>query len=315
MKTRWNPKSPYLHEVRRHDAPKVAPVNTGSDRFLRSSTPVTPLTPSDPPAVGTSALGARGWTKAATPIAPAIDDVALGHQAWPVTSGHGASIDDRVVAHAKPSASFHPELSGESLLDVLRSEFQPKQLRGYDSARGFMFGIVHNEAGHVRCVYTRRDVVTKHVPDADVGARMNTEHTFPKSWMGSKKGAVSDLHHLFPTDTKTNGMRSSYAFGDVVTPTWTSPGDEAKLGLDAHGSTVFEPPAEHKGNVARAMFYVSAIYDIPLEAEQERVLRAWSVADPVDDDERLHNDRIEKVQGNRNPFVDAPALIERIDDF
>ena len=37
----------------------------------------------------------------------------------------------------------------------------------------------------------------------------------------------------------------------------------------------------------------------------------WNELDPVDDHERLRNDTIQAIQGNRNPFVDYPQLIAR----
>ena len=124
---------------------------------------------------------------------------------------------------------------------------------------------------------------------------------------------LTDLHHLFPTDTKTNERRSSYPFGLVETVTWQK--GEARLGWDREGRMVFEPPPSHRGNVARALFYVAAVYDLDIPAHEEATLRAWHREDPVDHLERRRNDRIEEVQGNRNAFVDYGDLVARIDDF
>ncbi|MFZ5949748.1 MAG: endonuclease, partial [Candidatus Rifleibacteriota bacterium] len=37
--------------------------------------------------------------------------------------------------------------------------------------------------------------------------------------------------------------------------------------------------------------------------------------DPVDEEEKARNDRIENIQHNRNPFVDRPDFVDQISDF
>ena len=63
------------------------------------------------------------------------------------------------------------------------------------------------------------------------------------------------------------------------------------------------------------MFYFSVHYQLPIEASQEATLRAWDKLDPIDELERERNDKIEKIQGNRNPFVDYPNLADQVKDF
>lgn len=323
MKTSWAKKhAPVAH--RPHEARSASPrtVSGRPDRFERGTPSVAAAAPRSATSAGNgvSSVGARLWVAAsngapsvaATAAAPSV---AATSATWPSLDLHTTTHADALTAHAQPTTTFHPELTDGALLTALRHEFVPTTHNSYSTARQHLFSYVHNDQGHVRCVYTHRDVVTHDIPAADDGPRMNTEHTFPKSWLKGKTAAVSDLHHLFPTDTKTNEMRSSYPFGEVVHPEWTAPGGEAQLGQDAQGQTVFEPPDDHKGNVARAMFYVSAVYDLHLTAQQEKVLRAWSMADPVDAREKLQNTRISEVQGNRNPFVDEPQLADRIADF
>jgi len=38
----------------------------------------------------------------------------------------------------------------------------------------------------------------------------------------------------------------------------------------------------------------------------------WHFEDPVSDREIQRNNRIEELQGNRNPFVDKPILVENV---
>jgi endonuclease I len=75
------------------------------------------------------------------------------------------------------------------------------------------------------------------------------------------------------------------------------------------------PPAAHRGNVARAMFYFSIRYNHKLDSAQESALKQWHKADPVDACEKKRNEGICKLQGNRNPFIDRPDFVDKISDF
>jgi len=72
---------------------------------------------------------------------------------------------------------------------------------------------------------------------------------------------------------------------------------------------------EISGNASRAYLYMSYQYKIPLEESLENSLRNWHFEDPPDEWEEKRNDMIEVVQGNRNPFIDQPELVERVADF
>lgn len=200
-------------------------------------------------------------------------------------------------------------LEGDALLAALRERCSPHLALRYRTARDVMYGVVDNHDGNVACVYTGRDVPV----DAIREGGMNAEHTLPQSRGADQLPAKSDLHHLFPTDGTANQVRAAHPFGVVVDVSWEEGG--AKLGLDADGRRVFEPPDEHKGNVARALFYMAAVYGVDLPDAEERVLRRWHGDDPVDEQERRRNDLVSSLQGNRNPFIDHDGLIDRIDDI
>jgi len=238
------------------------------------------------------------------------------------------------------------DLTGDDLKIALQQltgqKYNPVE---YDVSRKIMYREIDmfykNGKKYVRGVYTGRVMEIK--DDEELDSRsgdcnirtcycgnkgMNTEHTFPQSKFDKQEPMKGDVHHLFPVDACTNGRRSSYKFGNVVSSTGTfgsldykdefgAPYGFSKLGV-SNGRTVFEPPLIHKGDVARAMFYFViryGNYSNFLDDDQEAVLRQWAIDDPVSNYERIRNTKIEKLQWNRNPFVDCPQLIDVIPDF
>lgn len=202
---------------------------------------------------------------------------------------------------------------GAELLQALRALCAPHVSFSYGSARDVMFGKIDARNGKVTEVYGGREVPALGRDDLARVHHVNTEHTHPQSQGVEGTEAKTDLHHLFPTDAEANGKRSSLPFGTVITPIWEA--DGAKLGQDAAGELVFEPPLAHQGDAARAMFYVAAIYGLVMAPAEEKALRRWHGEDPVDAKERARNDAISSHQENRNPFVDVPSLLDRLDDI
>lgn len=205
---------------------------------------------------------------------------------------------------------------GQALLGELKRRFFSTHITlDYRQAREALFGEVDNSEGRVRDVYTARTITTRGIPSADGPEGMNTEHTWPQSKLKAegKTAAISDLHHLFPSDTEANGRRGNYPFGTVARVLWQE--GESKLGTDVNGKTVFEPPPEHRGNVARALFWIATAYDLDIPADEEAELRRWDAADPSDGAEQQRNVAVRKVQGDLNPFVIDPTLPRRIPDF
>lgn len=180
----------------------------------------------------------------------------------------------------------------------------------YKNANIYLFTELDNRQGVVCSVYSPSEcIATDTVPSPKV---MNVEHTWPQS-EGANGDAKSDLHHLFATSSSTNSMRSSLPFCNVSLVKWSA--DQSKRGFNTFGEHCFEPPAAHKGNVARALFYFSTRYRYPIDANQEFFLRQWHKEDPVDQDEKERNLKIREFQNNSNPFIDRPELVDNILDF
>lgn len=204
---------------------------------------------------------------------------------------------------------------------------------GYKTARKHLFGDIHleeNEDGEytIQTAYCRDFVTDNDFPgsgNGNIGPMkipnsniINAEHSWPQSRFTSKfsKGLQkADLHHLFPTHSKVNSIRGNFPFGEVENVK-NAPCDGGVLGSDNDSSRKqFEPDDETKGNIARALFYFSTRYDTKIDDTQEAYLRLWNILDPVDDFERLRNEKIYSLQYIRNPFIDKPELIDEIKDF
>jgi len=202
---------------------------------------------------------------------------------------------------------------------------------GYTNARKFLLGDFYliQERGKyaVREVYCGQQISSDEfrngqkpgpnlIPDHRI---VNVEHTWPQSKFSrkvAKEEQKSDLHHLFPTDSEINSVRSSFEFGEVTSDIKNLKCPVARFGISrGSGKNVFEPPQEHKGNVARALFYFSVKYDLPIRAEEEASLKSWNREDPVDEEEKKRNEMIFSLQFSKNPFIDFPELADRISDF
>jgi deoxyribonuclease I len=171
-------------------------------------------------------------------------------------------------------------------------------------------------------VYCNRDFSIEEIAKSAAQgqpASINVEHTWPQSRFNKAsedEAQKSDLHHLFPSHAELNRIRGNKKFGDVGRAEMTLPCPQSKLGsIRGLSGDYFEPPGNHKGNVARALFYFAVRYSLEIDDDEEFFLRRWMKQDPVDAEERWRNDRIHELQGNRNPFVDHPELVEFISNL
>ncbi len=179
----------------------------------------------------------------------------------------------------------------------------------YTKARKAMFEDLDNMDGQICSVYSSKCVDSWGVPDHTV---MNCEHSWPQS-LGATGTAKSDLHHLFPVMSRMNSRRGNFPFCEVDEITYEE--DGSALGHSSAGTRCFEPKDEHKGDVARAMFYFSIRYNKRIDGEQESFFRKWHHQDSVSEKEVLRNDAIYGIQDNRNPFVDNTELVDYIGNF
>uniref|UniRef100_A0A7S3V1X9 Uncharacterized protein n=1 Tax=Aplanochytrium stocchinoi TaxID=215587 RepID=A0A7S3V1X9_9STRA len=165
----------------------------------------------------------------------------------------------------------------------------------------------------------------------------NREHVFPRSrGVGDEGPDYSDMHNLFPCDASLNSARSNKLFDEC------SPSDNCKFpatggsSVAASGSgsspDFWQIPTVVRGDVARAIFYMATRYSddtepntVELKIEEcisscgsntfgrLSTLLKWNEDDPPDAKEIARNNAIcSDYQGNRNPFVDYPDLVNRV---
>ncbi|MEK2688079.1 endonuclease I family protein [Bdellovibrio sp. GT3] len=248
----------------------------------------------------------------------------------------GKSNEELTTRIKNVMRSFHIVQQGD--YDLVVSDCQAQkgcywhQPIGYNRARVWLMGkfyLAYDQASHSYSVkdfycsnYKTRDDFRRGEPGPDKipdNTVINVEHTWPQSRFSRrfpKDTQKSDLHHLFPTDSQLNSIRGNQWFGEVHEDTQTLKCPVSRFGVgEGDSDEVFEPPQEHKGRVARALFYFSLRYDLYIPPDQEVVLRRWNTENPPDAEEIERNNQIFAAQGNRNPFVDYPTMVDSINDF
>lgn len=177
--------------------------------------------------------------------------------------------------------------------------------------------------------YSAESEWVKSTSQGAAGSGMNIEHSFPKSWWGGNKNqAYKDLYNLMPCMSKINSTKSNYPMGTVVSGDrgngWT------KVGKGEDSKWYWEPADPWKGDFARGYMYMATTYQnftwtgtSALQILQQgtyptlqkwayTLFIKWAKADKPDALEIQRNEDVYKIQGNRNPYVDFPNLMEYV---
>ncbi len=251
--------------------------------------------------------------------------------------------DDRyerlsTLSGARDVATGYTAMQDNALFDALHS-LMARTHTYYTTYSGY-------KSGSLAYYWARTDAVsasdTYVMFYADVmsdlpGVKLNREHIWPKSRAsyGTKNGGA-DLHHLRPAVDSLNNAKSNHLFGNIrgVYSDGVKEGsvNDTVCYWVRSSSDLFECKDDVKGDVARILLYVYCRWeqpnlytDIPAEllpanesdsasnsgekvVESLDTLLDWCAEDPVDTWEMRRNDLVERVQGNRNVFIDYPEL-------
>ncbi|MDR0831116.1 MAG: endonuclease [Prevotellaceae bacterium] len=224
--------------------------------------------------------------------------------------------------------------------DVLKSYLSTiisqAQMLGYGSGAGKTWqGFYFTDRNSDNSVVDMYSPIVRYFPE-NFGSvsGMHIEHSLPKSWWGTRENnAYKDLFHLYPADGPTNSSKNNLPLGEVSTSTFDN--GMSKTGMNCFSyyvGRVFEPDDEFKGDFARSYFYMSTAYsefgdnlhnywNSPMinnntypvwQKWAVDLLLKWHRQDPVSPKETARQEQVFQIQGNRNPFIDYPELVEYI---
>jgi deoxyribonuclease-1 len=219
------------------------------------------------------------------------------------------------------------------------------KIKDYDDARDKVFYRLYAkvrkiEATDIYCglrfwVDPKVLELEEHEKTGNPAAWLTLEHAYAAQWMANalKCGnrdtcgshgddairtrfnhAEADLHNLWPAVRNLNSSRQDSLFGMIAGETRrriTVGGKQFECDYEKEGDLV-EPRRIVRGNLARSIFYMCHEYGFPIDPTMLSLLKTWNKQDRPTTGERRRNDKIEAIQGTRNPFIDDPATADAL---
>ena len=117
----------------------------------------------------------------------------------------------------------------------------------------------------------------------------------------------SDMHNLQPAVGEVNGDRGNFMYSQ-----WN--GGEGQYGqctMKVDFKDKIAEPLPALGAIARTYFYMRDRYQLNLSRQQTQLFTAWNKQYPVTAWECERDERIAKVQGNHNPYVQQACQAQK----
>jgi hypothetical protein len=178
------------------------------------------------------------------------------------------------------------------------------------------YEINKHEDGNLKCIYSDFNLIAKD----NVIEEMDKDHLVPRKLFDGKKGGhfKLNLHNLFPASKVANNLRAHkllFLSSDKVHEPENITSNE--FGTFWNGDPGFFIPKNNIGVFARAWLYSYVKYNkiINKDLINKDILNfiiQKASSEPVSDWEKRRNFIVEKVQFDRNPFVDLPHLALRL---
>ncbi len=256
-----------------------------------------------------------------------------------VSSTHTNWLDYDAARHLYPWVDLRPSLRLQSIYSAQSVATDDPVRRPTDSPKRFKRG--RRAMERLEAKLSQRAEVLRQTEDwimalssaptdaATLASRIalveaanyfNCEHAVPQVLFDRQDPMRGDLHHLFTAERDINAVRSSRPLADFPEFDGKPIQGAEPEGYAPHDRAGFEP-AGGKGPLARAILYFMVRYPWVLQGAGElgydhaelETLRRWSREDPPGTYERHRNAEIQAAQGNRNPFVDHPEWVDRVD--
>ncbi|CAM6095155.1 unnamed protein product [Calypogeia fissa] len=248
-----------------------------------------------------------------------------------LTLGAEARSDcNDVAAFYAPVHGLEGQELKKKLHDIIKDHDVLSYIQVWDALK------VLDEAGDdpntVAEIYSLKKVAKSLQASAD---GWNREHLWPRSYgLTMGRPEFTDLQNLRPSDVNVNSSRGNKFFGECTESMSSKcmvPANKEAASDTGSNKDVWMPPAQVRGDIARALMYMAVRYgvdqpagspDLQLSdspsvenAQMGRLsdLLRWNEIDPPSAVEKLRNNRICSLyQHNRNPFVDHPGYAKSI---
>ncbi len=219
--------------------------------------------------------------------------------------------------------SLDTSLRGEAFRDALDKLITDthKKYTSYDGLKSIYATTDKNPNGSGIKLFYTGTVVSSY---SSYGA--NREHVWPKDGgaaFSASSECGSDAHHLRPCDQQLNSTRGSLSFGEVAQTesNIVKQGGATKYeNLCYKAGSFFYPGVGYRGATARILMYVQTRWGEHSKTHLQfvdgsgktntigdfKTLYKWHLEEPPTEEEKLRNEAVYAIQGNRNPFIDHP---------
>lgn len=255
--------------------------------------------------------------------------------------GDNVYYDNQEFIKGLPITQCLSSTSKGDILKCLRKVNSNKldiNLRNYKNTRNLVTSFVdYMGNGLLHLIYSDKPIYVGNVKYIDAGFTVgvlgvNVEHIIPQSYFrryGEHNLHAGDLHTLFASSSILNSARANYEFVEIeldyylyTTFFQSSISDKFNTWIkrDYHKKYVnysklynreWEPISKSKGEVARAVAYARVYYGEEYsDILDTQTMKKWNNEDLPSEHEYERNIKAYMCQGNYNPFILMPELID-----